>query len=110
MRLQTCAMRAKEATSAIASSRRMWERISSGISARGQGFWGENSVSGGSGSIWSCEKLLTNCLRVAGIAGGAGSCAVGALVGSGRAAEALDEAMGAGLGFANVEAGKCFFL
>jgi hypothetical protein len=88
----------------------MCERISSGISARGQGFWGEKSVSGGSGSIWSWEKSLTSCLRVAGIAGGAGSCAVGALAWSGRAAEALDEVGGAGFDFAKVEAGKCFFL
>lgn len=107
MRLQTWAMRAKEATSATAKSRRMWERISSGISASGHGFCDENSVSGGSGSIRSCEKSSTSCFRVAGMAGGAGSCEADALVWS---AEVDADAVGAGFGFVNMDAGKCFFL
>ena len=107
MRLQTCAIRAKEATSAMARSRRMCERISSGISASGHGFCGEKSVSGGSGSIWSCEKSSTSSLRVAGMTGGAGSCEADALVWF----EEVDaDAVGAGLGFVNMDAGKCFFL
>ena len=100
-------MRAKEATSATASSRRICERISSGISASGHGFWGEKSVSGGSGSMRSCEKSSTSSLRVAGMAGGAGSCEAGAFV---WVEEVDADAVGAGLGFLNMEAGKCFFL
>jgi len=107
MRLQTWAMRAKEATSATAKSRRMCERISSGISASGHGFCGEKSVSGGSGSIRSCEKSSTSSLRVAGMAGAGGSCEADAFVWF----EEVDaDAVGAGLGFVNMDAGKCFFL
>lgn len=91
----------------IASSSRMCERISSGISPRGHGSGGESSVGGGCGSIWSWEKSETSCARVAGRAGAGLGCWVVDVwpcrewwAGLGTVVEALD-----GLGL-----GKCFFL
>lgn len=103
MRLHTCVIRARSATSLIATSLNICIRISSGTSAIGHGGAGVPSISGGDGSIDKSEKLSINCLIVCG--GPSGEwCAV-----LGTVADALD-----GFGFVGfggkADGGKCLFL